>query len=217
MPLSNYEIMRNQMRKEFIKYDQEKMIQKFKLNFDEDFLYLDFMCRNYRINRKNGIVEWTKDCFHSVIEADYNESMTIYDVLCYSKDNCQLSGNFCPIHMAKGIVKTLYTSGNIFQKAAAGFQGHINQLKYACNVLGKTTKMVGDVAAILWVFPFLPVTFQYWEGDEEFSPSLKFMFDENILDYMHFETVQFMTAHMLSRIGEIMNEYVETQTRNNEV
>ena len=31
--------------------------------------------------------------------------MTIYDVLCYSKDSCSLSGKFCSINMLKGIVK----------------------------------------------------------------------------------------------------------------
>lgn len=84
MTVSNYEIMRNRMRGEFVKYDQEKMIEKFKLDFDEAYLYLSFVCRDYRINRKNGIVEWSEDGFQSVTEGDYNESMTIYDVLCYS-------------------------------------------------------------------------------------------------------------------------------------
>ena len=69
--------------------------------------------------------------------------------------------------------------------------------------------MVGDVAAVLWAFPFLPVTLQYWEGDDEFSPSLKLMYDENILDYMHFETVYFMTAHLLKRIEETADAYVQ--------
>ncbi len=69
--------------------------------------------------------------------------------------------------------------------------------------------MNGDVAAVLWAFPFLPVTFQYWEGDDEFPPSLKFMYDENILDYMHFETVFFMTAHILKRMEETAECYVQ--------
>ena len=61
MKVSNYEITRNRMRDEFIKYDQEKMIQKFSLKNDRQYLYLDFMGRPYRINRKNGVVEWSED------------------------------------------------------------------------------------------------------------------------------------------------------------
>lgn len=209
MALSNYEIMRNQMRAEFVKYDQEKMIRKFHLDFDESYLYLDFVCRNYRIDRKKGIVEWSMDGFNSAAEADYNESMTIYDLLCYSREDCRLAGKFCPLHQVKGTPKTMRIESGMFQKAADRFQGRIRQLEYACGVLGKPVEMIGDVAAVLWAFPFLPVTFQYWEGDDEFSPRLKFMYDENILDYMHFETVYFMTAHILKRMEETADEYVQ--------
>ena len=52
MKVSNYEITRNRMRDKFIKYDQEKMIRKFLLKNDGQYLYLDFMGRPYRINRK---------------------------------------------------------------------------------------------------------------------------------------------------------------------
>lgn len=205
--MTNYEIMRNQMREEFLKYDQEKMIQKFALDFDEDYLYVVFVSRNYRINRKNGVVEWSENDFQSAVEADYNESMTIYDVLCYSKDDCCLSGKFSPLHMVKGITKTLHTGGSMFQKTADSFQGHIKQLEYACSLFGEPARIVGDVAALLYAFPFLPVTFQFWEGDEEFPPSLKFMFDENILDYMHYETVYFMMGHILKRLEQTFKKY----------
>lgn len=38
--ISNYEIMRNQMRGEFVKYNQEKMIKKFSLRNDEGYIYI---------------------------------------------------------------------------------------------------------------------------------------------------------------------------------
>lgn len=212
MALSNYDITRNQMRREFIKYEQTRMIEKFKLDFDEAYLYLEFVCRKYRVNRKNGVVEWSEDGFRSVEEADYNESMTIYDVLCYSGDECCLSGKFCPLHAVKGLTSTLSPGGNMFRKTADRFQGHKEQLEYSCSILGKPAEIVGDVTAVVQAFPFLPVVLQYWEGDEEFSPCLKFMYDENILDYMHFETVYFMTAHILRRLEEIADVYAEVKS-----
>lgn len=45
MAQSNYEFMRNQMRVEFIKYNQQKMIEKFHLTYDESYLYIDFVGR----------------------------------------------------------------------------------------------------------------------------------------------------------------------------
>ena len=63
--ISNYEIMRNQMRGEFVKYNQENMIKKFSLKNDEGYIYIEFMLREYRIDRKTGVVEWSEDNFVS--------------------------------------------------------------------------------------------------------------------------------------------------------
>ncbi|MGI6069409.1 MAG: DUF3786 domain-containing protein [Blautia sp.] len=206
MTVSNYEIMRNQMRGEFSKYDQKKMIQKYSLKSDEEYLYIDFVLRHYRINRRNGVVEWSKDHFETIMEADYNESMTIYDVLCDSKDNCSLSGKYCSVNMLKGVVQSAAVGVGLFQKAADDFNGKKKELEYACGILGEKMNIKGDVAAKLYPFSFLPIILQYWEADDEFPANLKFMFDENILDYMHYETIFFMTGHIVNRIKEIMVE-----------
>ena len=112
---TNYEITRNQMRGEFVKYDQENMIRKFSLRNDASYIYINFMSREYRIDRKTGVVEWSENDFSTSEEADFNESMTIYDILCYSKDDCSLSGNFCPVNLLKGTVKTSGSGSNLFQ------------------------------------------------------------------------------------------------------
>lgn len=204
MAISNYELMRNQMRGEFLKYDQEKMIRKFSLKNDETYIYIDFVLRTYRIHRKTGLAEWSEDNFASATEADYNESMTIYDVLCYSKDDCHLSGKFCPVHMLKGTVKSSGSGSSLFQKSADEFSGKLKELKSVCSILGNPAKMSGDVAAVLYPFSFLPVILQYWDADEEFSANLKFMVDENMIDFMHFETIFFMMGHIISRMKELM-------------
>ena len=201
---SNYEIMRNQMRVEFVKYNQQKIIEKFSLRNDEDSIYIDFMRREYRIHRKTGMVEWSEDRFSTSTEADYNESMTIYDILCYSKDDCSLSGNYCPVNMLKGTVKSSSVGSDLFQKSADAFNGKLEKLETACGIFGEKVDLSGDVAAKLYPFTFLPVILQYWEADEEFPANLKFMFDENILDYMHFETIFFMMGHIVKRIQEMM-------------
>ena len=202
--LSNYEIMRNQMRGAFIKYNQERLINKFSLRADADYIYIVFLLREYRIDRKTGVVEWSEDGFTTSIEADHNESMTIYDVLCYSRDDCCLSGKYCPVTMLQGTVTSGAVGGNLFQEAADGFTGKLTELKAVCGVLGEKLDLNGDLAVKLYPFSFLPVILQYWEADEEFPANLKFMFDENILDYMHFETIFFLMGHIVKRIQELM-------------
>lgn len=192
--ISNYEIMKNQMSEKFLKYDQQnKMILKFSLPHDETYIYIRFVGREYRISRSTGRVAWSEDHFLTETEADYNEAMTIYDVLCYSKENCALAGKFCTA-----------SSGSFFQKSADQFAGKTDLLQAALLKLGELTDLKGDVAARINVFEFLPVIVQYWDADEEFSAVLKFMVDENIQDFMHFETVMFMLGHVLRRIRECM-------------
>ena len=38
--ISNYEITKRRVQKDFLKYDQEKMMQKFSLKADENYLYI---------------------------------------------------------------------------------------------------------------------------------------------------------------------------------
>jgi len=82
------------------------MIEKFHLTYDESYLYIDFVGRPNRVGRRSGVVEWSEDGFVTAQEADYNASMTIYDVLCWYKDDCTLSGRFCPANMLKGTIRS---------------------------------------------------------------------------------------------------------------
>ena len=64
--LSNYEITRNKMREKFTEYDTEKAIRKFGLKNDARYIYISFMRHEYRIDRKNGKVEWSDNDFETV-------------------------------------------------------------------------------------------------------------------------------------------------------
>lgn len=204
--ISNYEITRNKMRDEFVKYDQEKMIQKFQLKHDEEYLFIHFVDRDYRINRKDGVVEGTQDGFITTVLADYNESMTIYDVLCYSKADCKLSGKFCSLGLLRGTTQFSNGGIEIGRGYADMFSGQMKKLSKACETFGEKSDLKGDLAYILHPFSFLPVILQYWEADEEFPASLKFMFDENIMDFMHYETIYYMVGHILSRLEKLIEE-----------
>lgn len=203
MPQSNYELTRNRMRVQFLQYDQERMIRKFALSHDRQYLYLDFVARPHRIGRTTGVVEWSDDGFQTAHEAGFEASMTIYDVLCCSKDGCALSGRYCSVQMLKGVSRASAPGGSLFQAGAEQFRGRLALLCRACAQLGKPCALSGDAAYLLHAFAFMPVCLQFWDADEEFAPQLKFMFDENLLDYMHFETAFYLMGHILERLTEL--------------
>jgi hypothetical protein len=84
---------------------------------------------------------------------------------------------------------------------AAFFDAHTQQLVRACEQLGGTPEHHGDVSYRLPVFDFLPVLLQFWKSDEEFPASLQFMWDKNVLSYLHYETTFYVVSHILERIN----------------
>ncbi|MDD6212851.1 MAG: DUF3786 domain-containing protein [Clostridiales bacterium] len=203
---SNYDTMRDRMELEFLKYDQEKMIEKYHLKSTPEYLFIVFIGREYRINRSTGRVEWYREAWKEYVHASYNESMTIFDVLCYSKPDCCLDGNFVSVYELKGVARTLAPAENHFSKDADFFADRCEELRKACVHLGGTIGKVGDVSAVIPLFDFLPVVVQFWDADDEFGAVLKFMWDRNTIDYMHFETTFLAVSHLIQRLKECIQD-----------
>ena len=203
--ITNYEKTKNSMANVFLQYDQEVMINKFSLKHDPAWLYVSFVKRLYRINRKSGNIQWLDHDSETVYEADYNEAMTIYDVLCYSKDGCQLAHEYVNINSLSTVrTGNLSRNDGFFRDTADFFNGKVDELRNACRKLSGKELEKGDVAFELELFPFLPVVIRFWEADDEFPASLQILADRNILDYMHYETLMFALTHLLHRLKEEM-------------
>ena len=55
--VDNYQIQTQQAKKRFLSYDQQKLIEKLKLKYDAEFLYVKMLCKLYRLNRTSGDLE----------------------------------------------------------------------------------------------------------------------------------------------------------------
>lgn len=203
--ISNYEKMKDEMADGFLRYDQEEMIQRYALAHDEDNLYISFLERRYRIDRQTGRVSWTRDDRQTEETADYNEAMTIYDVLCYPREGRRLAHEWVNVASLSSIQGgTLEKQGDFFQDAGRKFTGKTDALSRACEKLGGKKLEKGDAAYELKLFPFLPLILRFWDADEDFPASLQILVDKNILDYMHYETLMFALSHVLKRLREEM-------------
>jgi hypothetical protein len=72
----------------------------------------------------------------------------------------------------------------------------------------ETTK--ADVGFMFDVFPFLPVIFQFWDGDDEFAARINFLFDKNTMDYLHFETAGYVADYLTGLIEKEMENSIIT-------
>ena len=205
--ISNYEIMKNQVQQRFANYDHGEIIRKFNLEFDSEYIYLIFLKRKYRIHCITGEVTWLNEQISSWHAAGFNEVLTIFDVLCDSKPDCHLSGEYINMHRLSSLQNgnTGILGGSFHRKSEDFFDQNRAKLTFACEKLGGVPHAKGDVAYILPLFDFLPVLFQFWFSDEEFPASIEIFFDKNTLQYMRFETLWYAAGYVIERIKEEMN------------
>ena len=58
----------------------------------------------------------------------------------------------------------------------------------------------GSASFTLFAFPRVPITFILWEGDEEFRPSVKTLFDPSISSYLPLEDIAVVSRLATARI-----------------
>lgn len=204
---NNYDLQVDMGRKIFLEYDQERLIRKFSLQADEGWLYLTYLNTPCRISRGDGRIdeladgEWT-EC------RDFSTVMTIYDLLCYHKGDTApvLFHQWCTVgtFVVTGVTET----GTFTQKAAALFDGRLEELKAACIRLGgiMEKRLAGaDITCRIPVTTFFPVLLQFWEGDEEFPPKVQLMWDRNTDSFLHFETTFYLQGDLLERLKREMD------------
>lgn len=70
----------------------------------------------------------------------------------------------------------------------------------AGTALGGTEEEYGNASFTLNAFPMVPITFILWEGDQEFPPSIKVLFDRTIDGYLPLEDITVVSKLAANRI-----------------
>ena len=198
----NYQIQAAQAKQRFLDYDQQKLIGKLKLAADDLYLYPVLLGSTYRLSRKNGDLERLAD--DTWVDANsFAEVMTILDLVCDSREDRRLAGRW----------KNMSAFGLLFHQNllegardpwAERFEQDPEGFRRACTGLGGRALDIGDIAYAIEVFDGLEMVLQLWFGDEEFPASLRFLWDENALMYIKYETMYYAKGLLLERIGERM-------------
>lgn len=203
---SNYDVTKRRMQEEFLHYSQEEMIRRFGLAYDGRFLSFSFLGEDCRIGRESGLVE-IRDFETGVFrEAGYNEAMTVYDMLCCSDKGARPAGTYVGI---SGLTKLhSFSSGaaisGFFARDAAAFDKNPGKLAEVIAEMGGRPVKGGDFSAELPLFDGMCALFRFWRSDEEFDAAIQFLWDANILSYMHYETVWYVGAALMDRIRRRM-------------
>lgn len=186
---SNYDQVIENWRLKFLEMDQEELIRKFQLEADEEFLYIIYFSKRFRIDRKNGFI--TEDGK----SPGFDTVMNIYNTFYYSAAHPVASGNLVAFRQVKRVhpFEAAYRRTIIFRLQEL-FAGKTEELRKACEALGGTLLPQGDVGYVLPVFPFLNIAVLFWDKDEEFEAQANMLFDSEITEFMHEENVVCVAA-----------------------
>lgn len=201
--VDNYQIQAAQAKKLFLTYDQQELISRCRLKFDDTYLYTKFLAKDYRIHRKTGDMERLEQDVWVVANA-FGEVMTILDWLCDSRADRYITGRWINVISHKN-----YFHGNLQEETADPYarlfdrdpQGFVA----GCERLGGQKMSGADMSYAIELLDDLRVWVQLWRGDEEFPPQLRLLWDENTCRYIRYETTWFARGLLLERIKEGMD------------
>ena len=202
--MDNYARALEYARSLFLKWDQQKLITRCKLRHDENYLYLNFLGEPWRIERASGTAQRISS--EATIDAGFSEGLSIYDYLCREDPLPPLSGRFCPVNSLPHVAQSNPSTSDYHQKYADYLQNHIPALKTALSHIGIAPFPKGDVACLFPVFDGFNAAFQFWEGDEDFPPSVRFLWDENTQGYLKYETTYYVMGCFLEKLKERITE-----------
>lgn len=202
--MNNYQIQVLQAKKRFLTYDQQELIDRCTLQFDDDFLYVTLLSEPYRIRRSTGDMERLRGGVWVDGNA-FNEVMTILDWLCDSQSHRCTTGRWINVvthgHYFHGSLQDDVNSpyARLFDENPTAFAA-------ACRALKGESLPGADLGYAIELIDGLRIFVQLWHGDEEFPPSLRCLWDENTSRYLRYETTWFATGLLMERIKEKMDE-----------
>ena len=129
--------------------------------------------------------------------------MTLLDMMCDSREDRHLSGRW----------KSMTDFGLMFHQnlleerrdaTADLFDRDPEGLRRACMAMGGQPVSGADIGYAIELFDGFRIGIQFWHGDDEFYPRLRYLWDENALQYIRYETMHYVLPLLLKRLKEKM-------------
>lgn len=187
----------------FLKWNQDEIIARLHLKHDDAFIYLNFLGEPWRIERCSGAAE----CISSKpVAGNFSQGLSIYDYIC-RKDPLPLPrSRLCPVNSLPHVAQSNPSTTDFHQKYADFFQQHLPALRRAFEKSNAQPFFKGDIAYWIEVFDGFRAVFQFWEGDEEFAPSVRFLWPENAQDFLKYETLYYVMGCFLEKLKQNIAE-----------
>lgn len=217
---TGYEAICGKWRDTFSNFDPQRAAKALNLSYDEKHLYLTYFATDYRLRLADGVLEksvprkelpeekraeigrvfrekrysegWSPELF-------FNESMAIYHLLTYIKDEPRKEGAYAP---ADRITRSGNAPDPLSDSFSKEFSGKCEELKKAAESMGAVFVGKGDVAFEVRPFPGVPLRLEFWDADEDFPAQVQIFVNENITDFIHYETIGCLISDLFEKLSQ---------------
>jgi len=196
--MNNYEISLQNAMKRFCGYDMNVLARKVGITDRGEYFETRFFGMETSICKETGAVTVDGQ------PADFCEGLSVFDWLCDGKADAKAAGQFCPVSSLPGVL--VRGQGLLMEspELAREIDHQPEKFQAVCKNLGGKILDIGDFGVQIDIFPDLPMQMKFYHSDEEFPPSLTFLWDRNILNFVRYETVYYICGalkkHLLHHI-----------------
>lgn len=198
----NYAIQAQQAKGLFLRYNAEALAAKLHAKLDETYLYTKMLGEDYRIHRETGDVSRLLDGAW-VSANSFGEVMTLLDLVCDCREDRFLTGRWKSM-TSFGLQFHQNLAENQPDPFAAMLESRADDFHRAAEQLGGEPFDKGDTAYAFDLFDGMRVCLQLWFGDDEFPAQIRWLWEENALMYIKYETMYYAVGLLKSRLEEKM-------------
>jgi hypothetical protein len=192
--MNNYEKMLSDACRRFTTYDMTTLAQRPGVEDLGEVLKTCFLGETVLLRKKDGQITIGGRL------ADFGETLSILDWLCDGKPDAKAAECYCTVGSLPGV----YVGGSGLMMSGGRLAAQIDAAPQAfrgcCEAMGGREVALGDLGFEIPIFPDLSAQLKFYHGDEEFPPQLTFLWDQNMLQFVRYETVYYIAGCVQKRL-----------------
>lgn len=193
----------------FKDYDANRISRILHLKTDDSYVYISYFQVMYRMNLTTGHLEkemdgqWTERLY-------FNETMSIYHLFEYVKDQPVVSGSWVPGYSLYGGA-TRNTSQNdpLFDSFTKRFEGKTEELRRACEILSGKKLDKSDAGYQFEAFERVELQLYFWDADEDFPAQVQVLVDSMITDFLYCGTIGCLISDLFEKLTDAADQMTE--------
>lgn len=195
----NYEACCEEWRKKALGFDYEERYKALGLpGYTIGDLPISYYGVLYNISREDARITQVD---RPGIKVDFQTALAIYHLFYYSSKSPVNTNRFIPFRDVKGAGPfDPAFKKQILTPFARAFEGQKDLLIASGESFSFQRLAHSDAGFQANAFECMPVRFLFWDGDDEFPAQANILFDENITEFTHEETVVTIAADGVRRL-----------------